>query len=89
MSISLRIMDDCERPFGFLRSPLSGKSSKVVGGTSNVDSTRCHDMRTWIMKYLKPLAIAPSVPEINSIGPRWYIGSTTNGLRNSKRFKVS
>ncbi|PPS16091.1 hypothetical protein GOBAR_AA04469 [Gossypium barbadense] len=51
-------------------------------------STRYHDMRTWIMKCLEPLAIVPSVLEFNSIGPRWYTRSSTDGLRNSKHFKM-
>ncbi|PPR89553.1 hypothetical protein GOBAR_AA31120 [Gossypium barbadense] len=41
-------------------------------------STNCHEMCTWIMKCLEPPTIASSVLEINSVGLRWYTGSTTN-----------
>ncbi|PPD94187.1 hypothetical protein GOBAR_DD08792 [Gossypium barbadense] len=58
----------------------------------NIDrgvSTSCHDIRTGIIKCLEPLAIIPSVSKINSVGPRLDTESTTDGLRNSKHFKLS
>ncbi|PPE01534.1 hypothetical protein GOBAR_DD01413 [Gossypium barbadense] len=85
MFISLWILDDCGRPLGFLRIPLSGTSSKVVRGTFHVDRSG----KTGNSFSQTRNVLAPSIPEINSIGPRWYTGSMTDGLSNSKHFQTS